>query len=278
MIGPSPFEPLAGALGSIRERRTSPWAEPTVRQWWAEPTLLRYHVAGSRILTIEDDAAIRQGIVDALTFAGYSVIQAADGRRGIDLAVTVDCDLILLDLVLPGADGLDILQQVRATRPTLPVIILTARGEEADRVRGLELGADDYVVKPFSVKELLARVQAVLRRSPERPTDVKAIRFAGGIADLARSEIRLHDGQQSELSEREAELLRYLVINAGRVISRDEILARVWRMDPKGVETRTIDMHVARLREKLHDDPAAPRILLTVRGKGYRFVGEEAAS
>ena len=222
-----------------------------------------------RILIVEDDAAIRQGIVDALQFEGYTTHEAADGNKGLQMAVTVECDLILLDLVLPGKDGLEILREVRATRPTLPVIVLTARGEEGDRVEGLRLGADDYVVKPFSVRELLARVQAVLRRSPERPTDVRDVKFPGGVADLARREARYDGGDRSELSEREAELLRYLASNRGRVISRDEILSRVWRMNPQGIETRTIDMHIARLREKLHDDPADPKVIVTVRGKGY---------
>jgi len=126
----------------------------------------------ARILVIEDDGAIRRGIVDALEFEGYTTHEAGEGTEGLRMAVQVDCDLILLDLVLPGADGLQILKEVRSARPALPVIILTARGDEEDRVRGLRLGADDYVVKPFSVKELLARVDAVLRRSPERPSDV----------------------------------------------------------------------------------------------------------
>ena len=229
-----------------------------------------------RILIVEDDAAIRQGVVDALEFEGYATLQAADGLKGQDMAVKCACDLVLLDLVLPGNDGLDILREVRATRPTLAVVILTARGEESDRVKGLRLGADDYVVKPFSVKELLARVQAVLRRSPERPTDVQRIEVPGGVADLARHEVHLDDGSRQELTEREAELLRYLAANPGRVISREEILARVWRMNPTGVETRTIDMHIARLREKLHDDPADPKVILTVRGKGYLFGEPEA--
>jgi DNA-binding response OmpR family regulator len=196
----------------------------------------------------------------------------------MDLATAADGDLLLLDLVLPGGDGLDILQRVRAIRPTLPVIVLTARGEESDRVHGLQLGADDYVVKPFSVKELLARVEAVLRRSPQRPTDVREIQFPGGVADLLASEIRYKDGKRTEISEREVELLRYLAANHARVITREEILSSVWRLDPRNVETRTIDMHVARLREKLRDDASDPRILLTVRGKGYRFAvaGESA--
>ncbi|MBM4037386.1 MAG: response regulator transcription factor [Planctomycetes bacterium] len=229
-----------------------------------------------RILIVEDDGAIRRGIVDALEFEGYSTLQAADGLKGQDMAVKCACDLVLLDLVLPGRDGLDILREVRATRPTLPVIILTARGEESDRVAGLRLGADDYVVKPFSVKELLARVQAVLRRSPERPSDVQQVEVPGGVADLARREAHFDDGSRQELTEREVELLRYLAANRGRIITREEILARVWRMTPTGVETRTIDMHIARLREKLRDDPAEPKVILTVRGKGYLFGQPEA--
>jgi DNA-binding response OmpR family regulator len=221
------------------------------------------------ILTVEDDAAIRRGVVDALTYAGFSVLQAANGTDGLQMALQRTYDLLLLDLVLPGKSGLDILQQVRNVRPTQPVIILTARGEENDRVEGLRRGADDYVVKPFSVKELLARVDAVLRRSPERPTDVAEFPLPEGVADLARREVRFEDGERAELSEREVELLRYLAANAGRAIAREEILANVWRISPRGVSTRTIDMHVARLREKLRDDSEDPQVLLTVRGKGY---------
>ena len=223
------------------------------------------------ILTVEDDAAIRRGIVDALRFAGYGAFESARGDSGREMALARSYDLLLLDLVLPGCDGLDILRAVREVRPTQPVIILTARGEEHDRVAGLRLGADDYVVKPFSVKELLARVEAVLRRSPERPREISQIRFTGGTADLPRFEVRFTNGERVELSEKEAELLRYLASNDGRAISRDELLRRVWQIDPRGVSTRTIDMHITRLREKLRDDPNQPRIVLTVRGKGYMF-------
>lgn len=229
-----------------------------------------------RVLVIEDDEAIRRGIVDALEFDGYGAFEAGDGREGLDSAVKVECDLILLDLALPGVDGMEILKEVRRTRPTLPVIILTARGEEDDRVRGLRHGADDYVVKPFSVKELLARVEAVLRRSAERPTDVRSLAFPGGVADFDRCEVRFDDGDRKPLSERERELLRYLASNPGRTVSRDEILESVWRIDARGVETRTIDMHVARLREKLRDEGGSPKIVVTVRGKGYMLAGGSA--
>ncbi|MBM4087989.1 MAG: response regulator transcription factor [Planctomycetes bacterium] len=236
-------------------------------------------MAARRILTIEDDPAIRRGIVDALTFAGYDVLETGHGTDGADWAVHREYDLLLLDLVLPGTSGLDILQRVRQVRPTTPVIILTARGDERDRVDGLRKGADDYVVKPFGVKELLARVEAVLRRSPERPTDVALVPLPEACIDFARREVRLHDGSRCELSEKEAELLRYLVQHRGRAISRDELLGNVWRISPQGVSTRTIDMHIARLREKMQDDPAEPRIIMTVRGKGYMFAatGEPAA-
>jgi DNA-binding response OmpR family regulator len=222
-----------------------------------------------RVLTVEDDAAIRRGIVDALSFAGYDVIEAANGNDGCKAAVSRDYDLLLLDMVLPGKSGLDILREVRNVRPTLPVIILSARGEERDRVTGLKLGADDYVVKPFSVDELLARVEAVLRRSPARPTDVDALPIAGGCIDFARCEVRFDDGSREELSERERALLRYFACHTGRAIAREELLENVWQIDARGVETRTIDMHVARLREKLRDTNGEPRLLLTVRGKGY---------
>ena len=224
-----------------------------------------------KILVVEDDNAIRTGIVDALTFAEYEVLQADNGDDGMRMAIRGGYDLLLLDLVLPGPGGLEILAEVRTSRPTIPVIILTARGDESDRIKGLKLGADDYVVKPFSVKELMARVEAVLRRSPERPSDVEKISFPGGTADMSRGEIRFKSGERCELSEREMELLRYLAGNRGRAISREEILRRVWRIDPDKIETRTIDMHVARLREKLQDDPAEPKIITTVRGKGYMY-------
>ena len=230
-----------------------------------------------RILVVEDDAAIRRGLVDALAFAGYDTLEAGEGAAGLAAALESDCDLLLLDLVLPGCDGLTILREVRAARSPLPVIILTARGSEADRVRGLDGGADDYVVKPFSLKELLARVEAVLRRVPQRPRAVRRFAFLGGLADLENQEVRLDDGGRVELSERERELLYYLALHAGRAVSRDELLTEVWGLNPSGITTRTIDMHIARLREKLKDDPADARIVVTVRGRGYMAVGSRSS-
>ncbi|WP_372367285.1 response regulator transcription factor [Candidatus Uabimicrobium sp. HlEnr_7] len=221
------------------------------------------------ILVVEDDFAIRQGIVDALEFEGYQVLEADRGDVGMEMALSYEYDLLLLDLVLPEHSGLEILQEVRSANSTQPVIILTARGEENDRVQGLRLGADDYVVKPFSIKELLARIDAVLRRSPERPNKRQTATIKNGIIDFSKCEIRFDDKESVVLSEREVALLQYLVCHANRAISREEILTRVWKFSPGEVETRTIDMHIARLREKLRDRNS--KIICTVRGKGYMF-------
>ena len=178
-----------------------------------------------------------------------------------------------------GVGGLEILRQVRAARPTQPVIILTARGEERDRVEGLRMGADDYVVKPFSVKELMARVEAVLRRSPERPSDVQEIALSDGVADLARREARFEDGGRTELSETRGGPVA--VSGRQRPAGRSRgmrSLPTCGGISPQGISTRTIDMHVARLREKLRDDAEKPQVVLTVRGKGYMFAAPVASS
>jgi DNA-binding response OmpR family regulator len=225
------------------------------------------------VLVVEDDRAIRRGLVDALECGGFGALECADGPSGLRTALGADPDLVLLDLLLPGRDGFSVLEELRRARPALPVILITARGGEADRVRGLRSGADDYVVKPFSALELLARVEAVLRRSAERPRGVSSLRCGDATVDLDRREVR-RGGAPIPLSEREAELLRYLAASPGRVIARQEILERVWGLPSGRAETRTIDMHVARLREKLGDDPRNPTIILTVRARGYLFPGE----
>lgn len=223
------------------------------------------------VLVVEDDSDIRRGLADSLRFAGFEVLQAGDGERGLAEALRADLDLLVLDLILPGLSGYELLKAVRSARPTLPVILLTARGEEDDRIRGLELGADDYVTKPFSVRELLARVEAVLRRSPERPSPIQNLHLPQGVVDFSRSEIRFNDGGRADLSEKEAELLRYLAANPSRTVSREEILLRVWRLNPRRIATRTIDMHIANLRNKIRDDDGMPGVLMTVRGKGYQI-------
>jgi DNA-binding response OmpR family regulator len=218
---------------------------------------------------VEDDAAVRQGIVDALTYSGYAVLSEPDGLAGRATALRARYQLLLLDLVMPGCSGFEVLEALKKERPGQPVIILSARGEEGDRVKGLKMGADDYVVKPFSVRELLARVDAVLRRTTERPAAVAGHVLKGAKVDFARREVRFEDGTREELSERESDLLRYLVAQAGRAVPRDELLRQVWGIDPKNIETRTVDMHVAHLRQKLRNEGS----LVTVRGKGYMLGG-----
>jgi DNA-binding response OmpR family regulator len=224
------------------------------------------------ILVVEDDPAVRRGIVDVLEYAGYRTLEAPDGHAGMELALKANYRLLLLDLVMPGPSGFEILAALRKKRPGQAVIILSARGEENDRVKGLTGGADDYVVKPFSMKELLARVDAVLRRTCERsvPSDTRSL--PGGTVDFLTRRLQFDDGRNEELSEREAELLRYLVDSPGRTISREEILRHLWGLDPDRTETRTIDMHMMHLRSKLGDKDQ--RMLVTVRGKGYRFQTE----
>ncbi len=225
----------------------------------------------ARLLVIEDDEPIRRGIVDALEIAGHHTIEAPDGPTGLDHALGADIDLVLLDVLLPNLDGFAVLEAVRSANPTLPVIMLTARGTEEDRVRGLRGGADDYVVKPFSAKELIARVEAVLRRSPARPETRERIVIAGRTIDFARREITRPDGSVATMSARECDLLGYLAAHRERAVSREELLERVWGIDPRGVQTRTVDMHVARLRETLADDPNDAKVIQTVRAKGYRL-------
>jgi len=231
-------------------------------------------VSLGKVLIIEDDGAIRRGIGDALRFAGYAVEEAVDGVDGLSAAMAIEPNLILLDVLMPKMDGFAVLAEIRRAKPTLPVIMLTAKGEESDRVTGLRAGADDYVVKPFSVNELLARVEAVLRRSAERPHAVAKLHIAGRRIDLERREVTLESGIRELMSERETELLAYLIANRGRAVSRDELLQRVWGLDPRGMQTRTVDMTVARLREVLRDDPASPRVIVTVRAKGYMLATE----
>ncbi|MCR9076454.1 MAG: response regulator transcription factor [bacterium] len=224
------------------------------------------------ICVVEDDNAIRRGIADALSYSGYTVHDAPDGVAGLELILGTDADLVLLDIMMPKMDGLEVLSRVRRAKPAQPVIFLTARGEEYDRVKGLKLGADDYIVKPFSIDELTARIEAVLRRSPGRPTGHRTTTIAGREIDFERREIVLEGGVRRSLTEREHDVLSFLCSNAGRAVSREELLQTVWGLDPRGTHTRTVDMTIARLRETLDDEPTNPQVIKTVRGKGYMIV------
>jgi DNA-binding response OmpR family regulator len=225
----------------------------------------------SQVVVIEDELPIRRGVADALRASGYDVSEAGDGDRGLSEATRPGISLVLLDLMLPKRHGLDVLQQLRRVRPTVPVIILTARGSEDDRVRGLKMGADDYVVKPFSARELLARVEALLRRSAGQPADVRGATLGRARIDLERREVRWSEHERAELSETEGAILAFLVAHRKRAVSRDELLSRIWGIEPQGLETRTVDMHVARLRTKLRDPSGkkCPEAILTVRAHGY---------
>jgi DNA-binding response OmpR family regulator len=222
------------------------------------------------IVIVEDEPPIREGIAAALHAAGYQPTEAADGEAGLAAARRPGVGLVLLDLLLPKMDGMEVLRRLRKTHPTLPVIILTARGSEEERVAGLKAGADDYVVKPFSARELVARVEAVLRRSPERPEAVRILLAGRATVDLERREVHVGEGEPQTLSETECAILSHLAANPRRAISRDELLTRLWGLSG-GIETRTIDMHVARLRSKLSEltEADAKPFIVTVRGKGY---------
>jgi DNA-binding response OmpR family regulator len=214
---------------------------------------------------------VRRGVVDALTYAGYEVLAASDGREGKEAALTARYDLLLLDLILPHFTGFEILEALQGNRAGQAVIILSAKGEENDRIKGLKMGADDYVMKPFSARELLARVDAVLRRTTERQALGQKHEVAGRVIDLTGAEI-VYDGKRQELSEREVGVLRYLIANPDRPIPRDELLRHVWGIDPNRIETRTVDMHIAHIRKKLGD--TSQDILETVRGRGYRLASK----
>ncbi|MGL6073119.1 MAG: response regulator transcription factor [Fimbriiglobus sp.] len=236
----------------------------------------------SRIVVIEDEPAIRRGLVDALRLTGYDVAEAADGMLGLREAQAGGIDLVLLDLMLPKKDGLQVLADLRQSHPDRPVIILTARGSEDDRVRGLKMGADDYIVKPFSAKELIARVEAVLRRTTKKPEVLNHVKIGRGEVDLSRREVRWSETERTDLSETEAAILSFLLANRERAVSREELLGRVWGIGTAGLETRAVDMHIARLRSKLKDPDGSerPEAIVTVRAHGYMagpglIVGDE---
>ncbi len=233
-------------------------------------------MSAPHVVVVEDEPAIRRGVVDALRAGGYRVTEAADGNKGLEESVRLGVDLVLLDLLLPKRDGMDVLAEIRKVRPTLPVIILTARGSENDRVTGLKTGADDYVIKPFSARELLARVEAVLRRSVDRPMEIAGARFGNAVIDFERREICWPESERTELSETETAILSYLVAQKRRAVSREELLTRVWGIGHRGIETRTIDMHIVRLRAKLRDPAANETVeaIVTVRSQGYMAAAE----
>jgi DNA-binding response OmpR family regulator len=225
---------------------------------------------GKRILVVEDEADLRQGLRHNLELEGYVVDLAADGPDGLAQARATSYALIILDLMLPGMDGLEVLRELRAAHDPTPVIILSAKGQDHDKVSGLEFGADDYVTKPFGLAELCARIRAVLRRtSTEVPHGKPVHEFNGLIVDFKRFTV-IRDGMEHQLSRYEAEILKVLIAHADEVVTRNDLLRTVWGYTHLPT-TRTVDNHIARLRKKVERSPEQPVHVVTVHGIGYRF-------
>jgi len=223
----------------------------------------------SRILIVEDDPSIRLGLKRSLEFEGFTIDLARDGEEAIQRAFDKKPDLIVLDIMLPRVNGFEVCRTVRKYDTAIPILILSAKGDEGDKVLGLELGADDYITKPFSIRELTARIKAALRRRRAMEGEVDSFEEAELRIDFA-GQILVVNGEERELSTREFKLLRHLIQNRGRVLSRDQILNKVWGYDYDGTP-RTIDNFINKLRQKLGDDPTTPRWIQTVRGSGYKF-------
>ena len=222
------------------------------------------------ILVAEDDAPIRVALLDVLQAHGYSTLAAADGAEALELMLTHEVDLALLDVNMPRLNGFQLLKAMAGECLGIPSIILTAHGEEKERVRGLESGADDYVVKPFSTAELLARIAAVLRRSPGRQLRTSRVQtFAGGRLNPDTHRVEMDDGRTIPLREKEYELFNYFLTHPGRVIPQEELLLRVWGSRARANETRTVAVTLTRLRDKL--DPATAQHIENVRGRGYKW-------
>jgi two-component system response regulator RegX3 len=224
----------------------------------------------TRVLVVEDEESYREALAYMLRKEGFDVVEAADGAAGLAEYDRTGADIVLLDLMMPGLPGTEVCRQLRLRGP-VPVIMVTARDSEIDKVVGLELGADDYVTKPFSHRELVARIRAVLRRGTDTELAPDVVESSGVRMDVERHEVSVN-GHRVKLALKEFELLEMLLRNAGRVMTRGQLIDRIWGADYVG-DTKTLDVHVKRLRSKLEDDPANPRYLITVRGLGYKFEG-----
>jgi two-component system alkaline phosphatase synthesis response regulator PhoP len=227
--------------------------------------------AKTRILIIEDEPAMVAGLRDNFEYEDYEVISAEDGVAGLERALADHPDLVVLDVMMPKMSGLEVCKQLRAKRPSLPIIMLTARGQEVDKVVGLELGADDYVTKPFSIRELMARVKAVLRRGSTPVGAAEIYRFSDIEVNIRSHEVR-RAGEPVELSAKEFALLAYFIAHPAETLSRDRLLDAVWGYEHYP-STRTVDTHIVHLRQKLEKTPEEPRFILTIHGAGYKFVG-----
>jgi len=224
-----------------------------------------------KILIVEDEPGMVAGLRDNFEFEGYQVLSAVDGVSGLERALADTPDLVILDVMMPRMSGLDVCKQLKSKRPAIPIIMLTARGQEVDKVVGLELGADDYVTKPFSIRELLARVKAVLRRVESLPKVIDRYTFGDVEVSLQSCQVS-RIGRSLEFSSKEFDLLKYFLSHPGEALTRDRLLEQVWGYD-KFPTTRTVDAHIVRLRQKLEPKPDDPHFFLTVHGTGYKFVG-----
>lgn len=225
----------------------------------------------ARILIVEDEPNMVAGLRDNFEYEGYEVITAPDGVTGLERALSEAPDLVILDVMMPRMSGLDVCKQLKSKRPSVPIIMLTARGQEVDKVVGLELGADDYVTKPFSIRELLARVKAVLRRARTVPKEQDGYSFGDVEVNLRSCQVS-RKGKALDFSSKEFELLKYFLCHPGETLSRDRLLEDVWGYE-RFPTTRTVDAHIVRLRQKIEPKPEEPRFILTVHGTGYKFVG-----
>jgi len=224
-----------------------------------------------RVLLVEDEAGLRLTLSDRLGSEGYSVETASDGESGLARATSGGYDLIVLDVMLPKMNGFDVCREARQRGVTTPILMLTARGQVVDKVVGLKLGADDYVTKPFEMMELLARIEAKLRRAPLTPHPSEGFQFDGVRVDFRRAEVT-REGEPIDLSAREFQLLKYFVEHRGATLTREELLNEVWGYNSMP-STRTVDVHVAWLRQKIEPNPRHPQYILTVHGMGYKFAG-----
>jgi two-component system response regulator RegX3 len=227
----------------------------------------------SRLLIIEDEAAIRDGLIDVFVYHGFDVDSCANGTAGLEKALSGRYDLILLDIMLPGMNGYDICDAIRARDRSQPIIMLTAKSSDEEIIQGLKLGADDYVAKPFSIQQLVLRVEAVLRRSEEGRQEVSTITLKSGVVvDTLNLNGREKDNELT-FTRREINILKYLAAHSARAVSREELLHKVWGYAQNlNIETRTVDIHIAKLRRKIEANPKEPGNLITVRGAGYRLL------
>jgi DNA-binding response OmpR family regulator len=225
----------------------------------------------ARVLIVEDDAAMATALKDGFTFEGFDIVLAKDGEAGLKAAREMSPDVIVLDVMLPKMNGLDVCKRLRSEGSNVPIMMLTARGQEIDKVLGLKLGADDYVTKPFGFMELIARVEALLRRTRPGGAAGEVYGFGDVVVDFKKAEMKKR-GEVVEITARELKLLEYFIAHRGEVIPRERLLDQVWEYDAAPL-TRTVDMHVAKLRKKVEDDSGDPKFIVTVHRMGYKFNG-----